>query len=156
MTREDLVAKAMSAVGQKTIYDLNAGTVGAACSCSRFVAWAFSLPVKLDVPLYKRWNGGWFESTAVYRDIESPFGFFGEVAWEKARPGDVLVWPDYAHKQGHMGIIIGVASGPVEVVHCSLGNWRRTGDAIQVTGPEVFAKNRAKVGVWHEFTEDVA
>jgi cell wall-associated NlpC family hydrolase len=153
MTREQVVAKAMSAVGTGTEYSLFEGTPGKACSCSRFIAWVLGVPVKIDLPLYRRWNGGWFETTAVYRDAKSPYGFFREVPWELAEPADLVVWPDTVKGQGHMGLVVQAKAGlgPAEVVHCSRGNWKRTGDAIRVTDPKVFVLNRAVVARWHDF-----
>jgi len=38
--------------------------------------WCFGVSRKLDNPYYKSLNGGWFETSAIYRDALSPFGFF--------------------------------------------------------------------------------
>lgn len=155
MTRAESLAKALSAVGQGTVYDISQGIVGKACSCSRFIAWALDTPVVVNLPLYRRWNGGWFETTAIYRDAKSELGLFTEVPSGECQPGDLLVWPDSVGKQGHVGMVTAVADGhPTKVVHCSRGNWRRTGDAVRETDTTAFAAHQAIVARWHGFDDE--
>lgn len=154
MTREEAVARAAKAIGTGTAYDLHEGMPGKACSCSRFIAWVFGLPVKIDQPLYRRWNGGWFETTAIVRDAQTDLGLFTEAPAGDCQIGDLLVWPDSVHKQGHVGLVSQVENGhPTKVIHCSRGNWRRTGDAIQETDPAVFAANGAIIARWHGYDD---
>jgi hypothetical protein len=107
--------------------------------CSGFIAWVLGVSRHLDHPWYKAQNGGWLETTAIVRDCGTPFGFFTEVPRETARGGDLIVYGDHLNhdgtkRQGHVGLISEVGeSGPTQAVHCSRGNERKTGDAIQET-----------------------
>lgn len=117
------------------------------CDCSGFVAWCLGVSRMLAknpglATLYP--FGGWFETSAVARDARSQFGFVDEVPWASALPGDILVWGDHDGHQGHIGLIATVdENGPLTVVHCSSGNWRKHGDAVQETDVEIFRANKA-------------
>ncbi len=84
---------------------------------------------------YVQFDGGWFETTAVWNDIGRPVGIFEELRVRK--PGGVLVYPDAEGHQGHIGIIL----DDHRVVHCSKGNDQHFGDAIQATASDVFDAN---------------
>lgn len=128
---------------------------GACTDCSGFIAWCLRLSRRVDHPLYVRVNGGWFETTAIHRDGMESTGFF--VQLDSPRPGALLVYPDYndpqgAHHEGHIGLVLdadgeGIA-GAQKVIHCSLGNYRGTGEAIQVTGPQAWLENKDSILVW--------
>lgn len=165
-----MLARARSAIGHKIAYRLGAGgrdpyaatpavlvdgsnnTHG--CDCSGFVAWALGVDRYLpnaSVPHMP--NGKWLETTTLFNDARSPYGFVAEVPWQSAMMADLLVWPDRAGKQGHVGIVSSVGAygdasrssiGPMSVIHCSSGNWRK-GDAIAETGVHVFLQNKAIV-----------
>jgi hypothetical protein len=148
MVVDAVIARAHSAVGQGIRYKLGKGgmnpgsptpAAGGGCDCSGFVAWCLGFSRKLDEAFYRNFNGGWFETTAVWTDIGSSVGLFDEVT---KRPGAVIVYPDADGGQGHIGILIDAT----HVAHCSKGNDTRTGDAIQVTGLTVFNKPNARVG----------
>lgn len=157
MTRSEVLARARSAIGQGCVYALGKGGMHPAsptpwpsglpnlgCDCSGFVAWCLGVSRMLskDHPHYE--FGGWFETTAVFRDARSPFGFVNEVLWTLAKPGDILVWGDANGHQGHIGIVSQVGTdGPTHAIHCSSGNWKRAGDAVQETDVGVFARNGA-------------
>lgn len=149
MTRSEIIARARSAIGHQTIYRLGQGGFNPAaskpwntrgeCDCSGFVAWCLGMSRHLDHPWYASQNGGWFETTAIARDAESPYGFFDKVHWEIAQLGDLLVYGDSAHGQGHVGIISGLeGERPSLAIHCSAGNFRNHQDAIQETGVAVW------------------
>ena len=96
-------------------------------------------------------NGGWLETTAISRDIQSSAGFFEPLA--KPKPGCIVVYPDKiaggVHTEGHIGIVVDVAGGLVShVVHCSKGNDKHTGDAIQVTAAGPFAPPKTVLYGW--------
>lgn len=156
MSPEDLVLRARSALGHKCAYRLGSGggtgelpftQENPECDCSGFVSWVYGVKRKVSVPMYEKWNGGWFETTAVYRDANSPYGFFTKV--EEAKPGDVLVWGDSKGKQGHIGLVTEVDGGkPTKVIHCARGNAIKYGDAVYETGPTVFTANNAIVARW--------
>jgi hypothetical protein len=114
------------------------------CDCSGFVAWCLGVSRKLvGNPYYANLNGGWFETSAVYRDARSPLGMVEEVSIPK--PGDIIVWPDRPPNQGHIGIIsrVNEAGHPTTVIHCSKGNQKEYGDAIQENDSLLFFNHGA-------------
>lgn len=141
MTRLEVVARAKRCIGKGIKYKLGRGGFnpkasgpGAECDCSGFVAWCYGVSrVLKDHPAYIKWNGGWFETTAVERDLLSELGIVEEVGYALTRPGDLVVVGDRGKRQGHIGII---SAGPpdVKVIHCSSGNMKRSGDAVAETG----------------------
>lgn len=154
LTRDQVVARARSAIGQKTIYGLGKGGrdpheahPGKVCDCSGFAAWCVGVDRYLPndgIPTSP--FGAWFETTALAKDAQSPYGFVAQVAWPEALPGDLLVWGDSPTGQGHVGVVasLGIA-GPETVVHCSVGNFKRLGDAISETSPGIFKSHGALV-----------
>lgn len=149
MTGKDVVTKARSVVAKGCWYGLGKGGMrphdphpwdsAHKCDCSGFVAWCLGVSRQTDDPWYKSFNGGWFETTAIARDCETPYGHFALVTRPHAQPGDLLVYGDYKGsdgktRQGHVGVCSEVdGKGPTKVIHCSRGNERKTGDAIQET-----------------------
>lgn len=156
LTRQQVVERARSACGKGIHYKLGAGgrdphrplpAADGLCDCSGFVAWCLGIDRFIPNALLPHLpdGGDWFETTAVYRDARSPFGFVDEVPWRAAQIGDLVVWPDRGRKQGHIGIVTMVSTageGPVLVVHCSVGNDRK-GDAIAETSSDIFFNNGA-------------
>ena len=133
--------RAKSALGLKTVYKLGKGgfdptkAMTASCDCSGFVAWAIGIPRELP-PGSNKWL-----ATDNYYSGGKPVkaGLFSQVAIDKTKPGDLLVYPDKGGNQGHIGIVTQIKSGaPSLVIHCSRGNYKKFDDAIQVTGPDVF------------------
>jgi hypothetical protein len=125
------------------------------CDCSGFVAWCLGVSRQTNNPWYRSQNGGWFETTAVFKDCGTPFGFVDGVPWTRAEPGMLVVWGDHDGHQGHIGIVSEVdAEGPAKVVHCSSSNWRALGDAIAETDSGIFKHNNALVArvAWVEYT----
>lgn len=153
LERDQVVARARSAVGHNTAYQLGAGgrhplagSPGNPCDCSGFVAWCLGIDRYLPndgLPLYD--NGGWFETSAIVRDAKSPFGFVVEVDWSAVVPSDMLVYGDAGKHQGHIGVVSEVGDGAVKVVHCSHGNWSLRGDAVQETNAGIFIVSHAIV-----------
>lgn len=146
LSRETVVARALSAVGTNTTYamrDLQIPPLaterwpadGTRIDCSGFVAWCLRIPRQIKHPLYQKVNGGWFETTAVHYDGSHQTGFFS--VSDTVRPGTLLVYPDRNGRQGHIGIVVGgtgdSAEGVERIVHCSLSAYNRTGKAIQAT-----------------------
>lgn len=159
MTREQIVARARSAIGHGCKYKLGQGGMKPyrtvpwddeqECDCSGFFMWGFNLsrfqPERV-----------WYDTTKIVADARAgpPPGLFISVEWLEAQPGDGLAWPDRVshdaeqqpkHHEGHCGIVTEVGAGPLKVVHCSLGNWKKFSDAIQETDATIFASNRAIV-----------
>lgn len=150
MKADEAIARARSVVGKGCQYGLGHGGFDpkrsapwddeGLCDCSGFVAWCLGVSRWLkDDPFYKKLNGGWLETSAIYRDSETPYGHFALVQPEHARIGDLLVYGDRKDsggkmRQGHVGICSDIGSkGPLLVIHCSRGNQRKLGDAIQET-----------------------
>lgn len=164
MDAEYLVTRALSATGKKTVYK-SPGVVpdrrgewpeSAATDCSGFISWCLKISRKVDHPLYKQVNGGWFETTAVYQDVIKSVGYFDQLT--TPRPGAILVYPDYRDtqnrlRQGHIGIVTqtnGAAciAGVDAVVHCSVGNSAQ-GDAVQETPPTPWRAHEKSVIGWY-------
>ena len=156
MNASTLLARAMSGLNKGTVYvspgkmpsfDAVAWPEHAENDCSGFVDWClrFSADRKVDHPLYKRINGGWFETTAIYADGNASVGFFSQSS--DGKPGSLLVYPDYVgangkHHDGHIGIVL-EANGPgiagiTKIIHCSLGGYRTKGDAVQITDSKIW------------------
>lgn len=159
LTGARVVERARSAVGAGTRYGLGMGGRNPfarhpsvlvrgvrVCDCSGFAAWCVGVDRYLPNAVVPHLPGGeWFETTNLWRDARSPFGFVREVPWIDARAGDLLVYPDRGARQGHVGVVVAVDSGPLEVLHCSRKNQSQTGDAIASTGPRVFVAGGAVV-----------
>ncbi len=147
-----VLGRANSAVGQGIRYQLGKGgmnpgsptpAVGNKCDCTGFVAWCLGFSRKLNDRFYVEFNGGWFETTAVWTDIGTNVGILEP---SNKRSGAIIVYPDSAGHQGHIGILIDAT----HVVHCSKGNDTSTGDAIQITALTVFNQNsKTRVGWLH-------
>jgi hypothetical protein len=147
-----VLARAKSATGKGIRYKLGAGgmkpgnaspAAAGKCDCTGFVAWCLGFSRKLTDRFYVVQNGGWFETTAVWKDIESNVGI---IEPSDRRPGAIIVYPDVGRRQGHIGIIVDAK----RVIHCSKGNDTKFGDAVQITSTDVFdnVKN-ARVGWLH-------
>lgn len=159
MTVSDLLARALSQAGNETEYVLGGGRQtpdGGDCrdenggsDCSAFVCWALGIPKAAPFAWMRRVNGGWYNTDGIWWDaLHERTGLFSVC---KPAVGAVVVYPSswmsrrhagvkgLAPKIGHVGIVTEVRAGEISrVLHCSAGNFRRTGDAIQETGPEVF------------------
>ncbi len=142
--RERTLERARSAIGRSTAYRLGAGgmrpsaTLGRSSDCSGFVAWTIGIPRQLPPK-----TGAWLDTDCYWRG-GSPVadGLFLRVDAETALPGDLYVYPDSGGRQGHIGVITGTQDGkPTRVIHCSSGNHRRSGDAVQETGCTIFERN---------------
>ena len=90
-------------------------------------------------------NGGWLNTDGIWADADLPVGFFEEIA--APRSGCVIVYPSARMARargpavGHVGIVTQILGGGASLVtHCSSGNYRRSGDAIRQTTPEVFSR----------------
>lgn len=173
MDVDTVVVRALSALGKGTRYespgkmpsfDASTWPANARCDCSGFIDWCFRLfPTRrVDHPLYRRVNGGWFETTAIHADGLSARGYFSRLS--DARPGALLVYPDHkgsdgGHREGHIGLVLDVTgsgvAGAREVIHCSLGNWRTTQDAIRVTDAGPWARNNQSIIVWFDDLSEV-
>lgn len=149
------VMHAKSAVGRGTRYVLGQGgfhpldslpTRSAACDCSGFAAWVLGIS-RWQADKGKPWSKHipWIETSAIVADATGPQRLFKRIT--SPVPGCLVVYGDKkvlgVRRQGHVGIVAEVVNGrAVKVIHCSKGN-DRTGDAIQITGPNVFENGRS-------------
>ena len=150
MNRNQLLARARSQISQGVRYKLGKGGMNPAasspvnlerqCDCSGFVARCLGISRMTTHPLYVKFNGGWINTDAVVHDANEVTGFFERLA--APEPGAMIVFPSPgANKVGHIGIVSAVVQGAVtKVIHCSAGNDRAFGDAIQETDAAVFNK----------------
>lgn len=148
VTPAEVVRRARSMVGHG-VYALGVGGRNPSqpepfqngkCDCSGFVAWALGL----DRFVADRLPGDWIETTRVYNDALTTHRMFVRVTAGR-RPGDVIVYGDYASHQGHIGIVSEVdPRGRVtKVVHCTA---KTDGlGAIRETDPTVFLRHGAIV-----------
>lgn len=155
MKTADILARARTALAKsKARYKLGAGGAKAAallpesaqgfCDCSGFVSWCLGEPRKTSDPFYVAFNGGWIETTGVYKDGSTEKGLFTKT--DRPEPGDLMVWPDRGHKQGHIGVVSEVEGGKAtKIIHCSRGNDTASGRAIRETGAEGFYARGAVV-----------
>ena len=161
MTVGDLLSRGRSASGKRIRYKLGAGglspqsplpaNISNECDCSGFACWALGISRRTDHPLYVRFNGGWINTDGIVNDANAATGFFRRL--DKARAGCLAVYPSRKQpaRVGHVGIVtkVDVSGRPLAVLHCSSGNFRRLGDAIRETGPEVFT-GPATIFAWYE------
>lgn len=162
MSADRLVTMARRYVDKPCTYALGKGGIkansdvpwsGGECDCSGFVAWCMGVSRKTDNPLYVKLNGGWIETTAVWTDATVyKTGLFYQIA--KPAYGCIVVYPDAAGHQGHIGIISEVNDQNVatKVVHCASRN--PLGRAIQETVPDVFTRNPQAIFAWYEGVAD--
>ena len=158
MTPDQVLTRARSAIGHKCAYRLGRGgmrpeTLGPwdeiGCDCSGFVAWCLGISrfVTPKHPLYGVFDGAWLETTKIFRDATaaSP-GAFITIPWEHSSASDLLVYPDGPQGQGHIGVVGSSDEGrPMTVIHCSSGNFKTLGDAIQETPIAEFWHKRGAV-----------
>jgi hypothetical protein len=160
MEVKDLLDRARSVVGAKTKYKLGAGGISPAlpspanvhneCDCSGYVCWCLGISRQTTHPLYVQFNGGWINTDAIVHDAIAQTGFFAKL--EKALAGCLIVYPGPPkRKVGHVGIVtlVGADDRASQVIHCSAGNFRAHGDAIQETAPTVFNQPDA-ILVWYQ------
>lgn len=152
---DNLVLRARSVVASPILYKLGSGgrfpsdalpSRDQYCDCSGFICWVLGLCRESDIPFYRRF-GGWIYTDSMVSDIESTAGIFQRVS--KPEPGCIVVY-SAGSAIGHVGMVTDVKAGVmIKVVHCSSGNAKKFGAAIQETTPGVF--NRADT-VWGRFS----
>lgn len=157
----DLIARARSAVGNGTKYQLGEGGTRPAaelpsvpsrgCDCSGYVCWCLGITRQTGHNLYVRFNGGWINTDAIVHDANKETGFFYKI--ESPKVGAIIVYPSRrpGRSYGHVGIVTEVRQNKVsKVIHCSSGNYANRRDAIAETGPGVFANNADTILAWYE------
>jgi hypothetical protein len=163
MTVEELLERARSQVGLGIKYKMGGGTSKAArhtcadsnnaCDCSSFVCWALGIDKNGNYPFLRRPGtqpdpgGDWYGTDQIWDDaVNLRLGLFSKV--NDPIPGCVIVFPTTwkegkAKPAGHCGIVTQVAGGKLtKLIHCSSGNFKAKGDAVQETDPDVFTDPR--------------
>lgn len=141
MTPEEVVARARSVTGKGCRYGLGKGGFDPdrprpwddehLCDCSGFAMWALGLP--------RHYREVWYDTSRIVSESRKKDGLFRAIELGQVQPGDLIVYGDRRNKdggvrQGHVGVITAVNGGaPSLAVHCSRGNERHSGDAIQET-----------------------
>lgn len=151
----EAVRRARSAIGRRTIYELGRGGRDPLAAhpadelrrldCSGFVAWALGTRRRVPESI------GWIETSRIVRDATGARLLFAKL--EAPELGAVLVYGDRPParrgarpRQGHCGIVAELA--PLRVVHCSVSNFNRTGDAIQETDGAFFFERGGICAAW--------
>ena len=164
LSLDDVLARAASSLGRKVPIRYKLGTGGrdpdldspegpdGCCDCSGFVCWALGISRRTDHPWYRRFNGGWINTDSIVADAKADVGFFARLT--RPQVGSLVVF-DAGKKIGHVGIVAAVKPTAatrnkppqlrevldnVLVIHCSSGNQRSAGKAIQKTNGRVFAR----------------
>jgi cell wall-associated NlpC family hydrolase len=158
MTRATVLTRARSGVGHGCAYVLGKGGMNPEsatpwgekieCDCSGFALWTVHLHRLV-----------WLDTTRIVQIARDLARIFVQIPWSDAKPADLIVYgdrigTDRKEHQGHMGVISEVTHGPTRVIHCSAGNWKRTGDAVQETGPEAWTMNQGSIVVRAYNVED--
>ena len=159
MTVRELLARAALYVGDKRCrYRLGGGSPwtapvpwdeGGGCDCSGFACWSLGLARHQPSLVFLRAvTGGWLSTDGIWWDaVLERTGFFERQ--DGPEVGGIVVYPSARigglngikglPTVGHVGIVSAVAGG-VRVIHCSAGNYRRTGAAIDETDGAVFRR----------------
>lgn len=161
---DEVIARARTALGKKTEYKLGKGgfkpgldtpAPAGQCDCSGYVAWCLGISRQMSDPFYQQANGGWFETTAVAKDVLSPYGIFKQITVPV--PGCIAVYGDHGGHEGHIGIVTAVKNGrPSLVIHCSSSAWKNNGDAIAENGIAALTDNPSVVYGWFSGYSDAA
>jgi len=178
MNVNEVLDRARSQIGKSIKYKMGRGVhkaSGHTCAdgdnqsdCSAFVCWALGVDKLGDYPWLvpageeRDPEGEWYSTDNIVDDaLHFDVGFFDRT--DEPRAGGVVVYPTRwktgkASPAGHCGIISAVdSSGRItKVIHCSSGNYRTAGDAVQETGPEVFSSNDSTVHAWCSSVFDTA
>lgn len=163
MTVEELLERARSQVGLGIRYKMGGGTSKAArhtcadtkntCDCSSFVCWALGIDKNGSYPYLRPPgnppdpSGDWYGTDQIWEDaVRLRLGQFQQI--DTPVPGCVIVFPTTwksgkARPAGHCGIVSAVGRGQsLRVLHCSSGNFKAHGDAVQETNAGVFTDPR--------------
>lgn len=136
------------------------------CDCSSFVCWCAGLRKYQNRELWwlHNLNGGWLNTDGIWYDA-SPSHSTGHFETCEPQVGSIIVYPaswvsDPTRtpkiKVGHIGIVSDVRNGVAsKVIHCSSGNYRKHGDAIQETNADVFISKLDTRYVWASSVEEV-
>jgi hypothetical protein len=139
---EQTLQRAQGNLGKGVEYVLGSGgidptqPIGTRCDCSGFVAWAIGIPRELPPG-----SGKWMNTDAYWNGGRpGADGLVNRVPDGQAQAGDFYVYPYNGTHPGHIAIITEAGDSPAnsKIIHCSLGNWERFSDAIQITDAGLF------------------
>jgi len=166
---EAVIERARTQAGKGTVYRLGGGNPDAGafscqdgegeCDCSAFMQWLLGIPRYMpQLAWLKRVNGGWYNTDGIWWDAtRERTGLF-----EESIPlrGALIVYPSNwvakvdGPRVGHIGLVTEATNGrAVKVIHCSAGNFRKHGDAIHETGPEVWDAVESSKCAWFSGVE---
>lgn len=114
--------------------------------CTGFTAWALGISRKHP-------DFGWINTDYLVKDGKSAGGLFTQVP--EGDVGDILVWGGRMvgkrWRYGHAGVVVATEDGkPSRVAHCSSGNWSSRRNALLITPPDIFVRNKAIAVRFHE------
>jgi hypothetical protein len=173
MVPEQAIARARSQLGARTVYRSGGGKINPvstdcrdelrSCDCSALLCWIYRINKYQGNEFWwlKELNGGWANTDGIWVDArglensgpEIMTGNFYEITSPRPACGVVYpaAWVSKTHgpRVGHCGIVTKVNDdGSYQVLHCSSGNYKRTGDAIQETSGKLFERIRSRIFVW--------
>jgi hypothetical protein len=173
MVPEQAIARARSQLGARTVYRMAGGQINPkgtdcrdelrSCDCSAALCWIYRINKYQGNEFWwlNELNGGWLNTDGIFVDArgqehsgpEIMTGNFYEIM--SPRPGCGVVFPASwvskikGPRVGHCGIVTEVDDdGSYQVIHCSSGNYKRTGDAIQETSGALFERISSRIFVW--------
>lgn len=160
MTTAEFLARARSQLKFELSYRLGAGkivpsgehcgdeTMG--CDCSAFVCWCARMRKYQGEELWwlSKHNGGWLNTDGIWIDaVKHTSGNFEPAS---RKPGAVVVYPGASIEEafgssrwGHVGIVTAIDEDKLTVIHCSSGNYKKTGRAVMETDGELFTRRKA-------------
>lgn len=173
-TVEEVLARARSQKGLGIRYRLGGGTARAgrhtcadargACDCSAFACWALGIDKQGSYPFLVspgqpvEPGNQWYGTDNIWNDsVHIALGLFSRI--HDPAPGCLILYPRQRlsgkkSTPGHVGVVTRVdAGGTLSVLHCSSGNSKKSGDAIQETDDAVF---RGKAGLIYSWCAEIA
>ncbi len=173
MVPEQAIARARSQLCLGTVYRMAGGKINPtstdcrdelrSADCSAFLTWVYRIKKYQGDEFWwlNELNGGWYNTDGIWIDArghdwsgpEIMTGNFYEI--HSPRPACAVVFPASwvskipGPRVGHCGVVTEVYDdGAYKTVHCSSGNYKRTGDAIQETSGALFERIRSRIFVW--------
>jgi hypothetical protein len=167
---DEVLARARSQAGLGIRYKLGGGSArasrhtcadtGGTCDCSAFACWALGVDKQGSYPFLVpagqpvEPGNQWYGTDNMWNDsVHVALGLFSKI--DRPIPGCLILYPAQRlsgkkSTPGHVGIVTKVgAEGAVVVLHCSSGNFRQTGDAIQETDDSAFRGKAGLIFAWY-------
>lgn len=168
-TVDEVLSRARSQVGLAIRYRLGGGAARAGrhtsadakgtCDCSAFACWALGIDKQGSYPFLVspgqpvEPGNQWYGTDNIWNDsVHIAVGLFSRI--DAPAPGCLILYPRQRlsgkkSTPGHVGVVTSVgANGALSVLHCSSGNFKRSGDAIQETDDTVFRGKAGLVFSW--------